>query len=783
MAIQILGLRKYKDTVRGTENTTERFFEKKWRAESVAELFKNIETFLSVIPVKEQYNLYYTCADCLEEPGRKMVSQSVIPFDIDGIEYEKRKEYIPLVCKVLQIEPSQTGILFSGNGLQFIVGLKNGFTSKDFFDSERPFYRAVCDKINKALHDAKLPGHADPSVFSAARIMRLPLTENRKPGKENRKGELYYRTIEPVDFDLKARAGIPRVEKGEQVSSEELLRYPPADPDGVLKECHFMKWCGEFPESVQENLWYAMLSISARLPDGRKISHDLSAGHPKYTHAETENKIEQALQASNPRTCENINKLWGKCAPCPHYGKIKSPISIKSPNYIGTEKTGFHATIFDKDGAPKKKAPNYEDLRRFFERQNPFVVQAESETVYTFNGKYYEVYPNSRIKHFADRYFIPLATDAMRKEFMAKVKCNNLKNPEWFMTTTERKVNFQNGILDLNTSQFSPHTKEIGFRYVLPFEYKPEATAEKFSNFLTEICGGDGELKTLLLEFMGYALSNDECWIAQALLLHGDGANGKSTLLDVLRALAGENNYSSILLSDLKEPARAALLDGKLFNAAEETPVGSLKDTAAFKNLVGGGMMICKQVYENPYQIRNRAKFIFSCNELPGSKDMTRAYTRRLLLIPLTQTFQGEKRDPFLYQKLLNELPGIFNLALGKYESLKKANRKDFTASSASAREQLLYLREIDSVKNYVDQHYEINGLEKTHHVECQKEYGEYDLFCQKNGIRPETSMTFFKRLARIIPRYEERRDQISTKEGRVRVLYGIKKSLGQDLI
>jgi hypothetical protein len=90
--IQILWLRDYFDEKSQKTKKAERGFSEGIRATSVEDVFLNHANLIrEKIPKSEQYNIYYTVADCDENPdprgkGRRMVEQHHIPFDVDGIE-------------------------------------------------------------------------------------------------------------------------------------------------------------------------------------------------------------------------------------------------------------------------------------------------------------------------------------------------------------------------------------------------------------------------------------------------------------------------------------------------------------------------------------------------------------------------------------------------------------------------------------------------------------------------------------------------------------------------
>ncbi len=256
-------------------------------------------------------------------------------------------------------------------------------------------------------------------------------------------------------------------------------------------------------------------------------------------------------------------------------------------------------------------------------------------------------------------------------------------------------------MLDTETLELLPHSPERGFRSGLAYSYDVMATCPTFDKFMHDVTCGDAGLQAVLLEFAGYALSSDSCWAQKALVLEGVGSNGKSTLMNILRALAGKDNYASLTLSDLRGEGNRQMLDGKLFNMAEETPSKSLMESSIFKNLVTGGETQVRQLYKKPYVMRNRAKLIFACNDLPGSNDTSLGYFRRFLIVPFRATFSDAlgNKDSFIEEKLIKELPGIFNRVIRHYAALVK--NKVFSESGASLQALSEYRLDVDLVERF----------------------------------------------------------------------------------
>lgn len=433
--------------------------------------------------------------------------------------------------------------------------------------------------------------------------------------------------------------------------------------------------------------------------------------------------------------------------------------AVAPEDVIRTERTGFHLQTVGRGGKVIYE-PQYEDLRRYFERFHTYKMLGSSKICYVWDGKKYDEFPEIYLDNFAQRHFNPIADNRMCAEFRGLVLRTNLETPEWFQRTTERKINFQNGVLDIDTTEFTDHSPDRGFRYVLDYSYDPKATCPAWDKFLGDITRGDQELQAAIMEYVGYSLSNDSCWTQKALVLNGTGRNGKSTFISVIRALAGKGNYTALTLGDLGKEGNRQLLDGKLFNIAEETPTRGMTDSSIFKNLVTGGETQVRQLYKSPYIMRNRAKMIFACNELPESADTTSAFFRRLLIIPFRETFSFTKgnRDPHMEEKLLTELSGIFNKAIDGYKRLQKNSQ--FSRSDEANRALDEYQKAVDPIINWVEDAIEAhplgNGMDEKFNS-ISDLYQDYRRQMELNGYEPLNNTHFGRKLAGLIPDYHKR--------------------------
>jgi len=741
-------------------------------------LFKDLDKYIAMIPVEERWNLYYTLGYGPCTVQRVWSGQDIVPFDIDGItiaddgSFDPR--YVALALKALNVDETKTVVVCSGNGLQILVQIPEMINTQKWFEENRLNYKLCLNLIQKEYEDAGLVWTADPSSFAPNRVFRLPGTENRKPGKKTRKARLLSSNLEPQTWSFETLLKIPKVKPEEEVTTTQLKRFA-VDVPAVEEGCDFLKWCKAHQDEQTEPIWYAMTSIVARLrgqeeseEDARKRVHDYSSLHPAYTPSETDRKIDQALAGSGPRTCENVESLWDGCEGCANYKQVNSPISIKGADFIATEHTGFYMM-----GAKGGLIPQYEDLRKYLDKTHHYKVEKNSGMVYGWDKTHYTVWNDLAMKNFTERHFHPKPADRISSEFVCWVRRTNHIEASWFTASCLDKINFLNGVLDVKTGKMLEHSHEFGFRYVLPFEYQSEAKSPLFDKFLKEILSGDDNLETLVLEYLGYALCSPDYWIQKSLLLVGDGANGKSTLLDIVKALAGLENISYLSLGELQSETGRINLEGKLINIADELPSYNFKNTEMLKKLMGGGMT-ARKLYHETVMLENKTKFIFACNDIPTTNDFSKGLFRRLTIIPFKETFDiGVNADPQLKEKIYPELSGIFNRVFAAFKNLKA--RGHLHHSKTSEDELTLYKESVDRVGYWVKENLHWNGSWTEHdkYIQINEAYEAYFTEAKKCEEKPVTKFHFTRHLRRHIDHWEERYVRARVGETRPYIIRG----------
>ena len=648
-------------------------------APSIEELFNKLPDIIAQIPSEERWNCYYTLAH--HEVGNRITktfqSQEVIAFDIDGIDTSNYSDYIPVVCDALSIDAAKTLVINSGNGLHFLI-LVEPITDVKYFKKNKLAYKNTCKIINKAMTDANLVGKADDVVFDPTRIFRLPETRNIKQ-KSNKQ------TIKDC-FIVSGKLSKQSLDllKSDDVKENETLiqgEYGTPDKDYILGECDFLNWIATNPDEVHEPEWYAMLSITAHLGDDNEASIRLTdlLDTPSINKTNKEAKVEQAVERSGPRKCESINQLpnWNRCRACKHFGKVTSPICLKGPDYISTEKMGFTLKL------GKSVIRQYMDLLKFYDKEYHHKSVSDVGSVYIYDKTHYRKTTKPEIRNFSLEHFQPLAKAIERSEFYGYVEDSFITNESFLSNSNnEGMINFKNGVLDLESGELLPHDPAYQFFYCLPFEYDPKAKCPTWDKYIKSVTVDRQCLEDILHEYMGYIVRGGEYIYHKALILSGGGQNGKSTFLKMINKLVGENNASNTSITAISQDKfMVSSLHGKLVNFSEEEPVSCFKETGKFKHITGNTETVAQFKYGQPFQMINKAKIVITYNELPYLSDTSTGMKRRLLIVPFDYDLEKHSKnvDESLHTKMYAELPGIFNKALEGWDRLQK--QRGFTKS------------------------------------------------------------------------------------------------------
>jgi putative DNA primase/helicase len=322
-------------------------------------------------------------------------------------------------------------------------------------------------------------------------------------------------------------------------------------------------------------------------------------------------------------------------------------------------------------------------------------------------------------------------------ELLTEHKINEILGHIRRTTYTDRKtfnterfiINLKNGLFDVRTRELKPHTPEFLSTMRVPLIYDPRAGCPRVRQFFEEVL----ELQDIPLieELFGYILIPDYS-IQRAFLFVGDGANGKSTMLELMKAFIGKDNTANIPWHALElNRFASANLEGKLVNLFADLPPKSLSFTTTFKLLTGGDSVPGEKKFRDIFSFVNFARLVFSTNKPPQIyDDDSYAFWRRWVIVHFPSKFLEDdpRTDSQILQKLSTEgeLSGLLNLALDGLGRLLTSHRYSYTKSVEETTD--TYLRRADPVYSFISDNCEPDPEAETPKAELYDSFKNYCL-------------------------------------------------------
>lgn len=269
-------------------------------------------------------------------------------------------------------------------------------------------------------------------------------------------------------------------------------------------------------------------------------------------------------------------------------------------------------------------------------------------------------------------------------ELLIKRSINIMENllkyhkPASIFDTHPEYFNCQNGILDLKSGEFFKHNdkaKNLFISKISNVEYDKEAKCERFEQFISEIfenCSDKIELGEYLQKVLGYLISG-YTKSQSFFFFHGDGANGKTTLMETIKNVVGE--YSKTFNKGLLTNKNAQItghiykeLKGRrIINVNEFLSTDKINENT-LKQLTGSDTLRIEIAENIVIEDKLPSKFIGITNYLPTVDGGGHSFFRRVRLIIFDRIFNSRTIDIDLLEKLQKEKNGIFNWLYNGYK-------------------------------------------------------------------------------------------------------------------
>lgn len=373
-------------------------------------------------------------------------------------------------------------------------------------------------------------------------------------------------------------------------------------------------------------------------------------------------------------------------------------------------------------------------------KNNNYILKINNQLHIYKNGVYvpgFEEIEAEMIKH------IPSLNRAKRNEVLAYL---NIMIRDNTPVAGAHLIAFRNGVYNLKDNTFNDFTPNIVMTNKINWNYNPNAYYELTDKTLNNIACHDVQIRLLLEEMIGYCMFRRN-ELGKAFILTGSGSNGKSTFLDMLKTLLGDDNYSSLDLKQFTDRFSTIRMFGKLANIGDDISSEFVVDPSEFKKIVTGESIEAEQKGQPKFQFKPYAKLLFSANSIPriGKGRDSAALLRRLVIVPFNANFKKTNADfnPFISDELRTQESIEYLIKLGLEGLQRVLENHEFTQSVQTTKE----LEEYEEMNNPI-----LGFIKEIDRDEIENEptkdiYKRYQVYCSENNFQSLSNIEFSKQI------------------------------------
>ena len=358
------------------------------------------------------------------------------------------------------------------------------------------------------------------------------------------------------------------------------------------------------------------------------------------------------------------------------------------------------------------------------------------------------------LHYFKEGVYVPVNIEGLMIKHIPNLKQQQRKEVISFMmayidenstVSSANYIAFKNGIYDVSSGDLEPFSKDRIMTNKINWNYNPDAYSELVDDVLNKLACNDHQVRLLLEELIGYTFYRRN-ELRKAFMLKGKKHNGKSTFLDMIAYLLGEDNISALDLADLSHEYKAAGLFGKLANLGDDIEDEFIPSAGIFKKIVSGDRMNANVKFAAPIEFNPYCKLIFSGNTIPrlGRGRDSDAIIDRLIIVPFNASFNKNTAgfSPFIKYQLRTSECMEYLVKIG-IEGLKRVLASNsFTTSDSMTKELAEYEEALNPITAFFDEMGDNMLNEPT-----KKCYRMYDQYCFENAMKPISHVEFSKQV------------------------------------
>ena len=216
-------------------------------------------------------------------------------------------------------------------------------------------------------------------------------------------------------------------------------------------------------------------------------------------------------------------------------------------------------------------------------------------------------------------------------------------------------IRFRNGIL--YNGEFTVMKDYPEFTpFFIDIKYDPKAEAVPIvDDYIDNLTNKDPDYRALLMEVIGYVMITDPERIrslGKFFMFRGDGANGKGTLLQIMKQIYNPRNCTNLSIKQLVDERYKVTMIGKLANLGDDIEPTAINDAELkiLKNISTADTVATRHLYSESVSSTFTIKLYFTTNSDIKSFEKGYAYKRRIVWMPMFN--KVDKPDPRFISKI-----------------------------------------------------------------------------------------------------------------------------------
>ena len=358
-----------------------------------------------------------------------------------------------------------------------------------------------------------------------------------------------------------------------------------------------------------------------------------------------------------------------------------------------------------------------------------FVTMADTDEIFYYQEGVYVLEGEVLIKKQCEKMIIDCKRDNVNEVTAAIKRRTYVKRIEF--DSEVEMLNLKNCWLNIETGETFPHTPTKLSKIQIPIFYDPEKIAWKFIKFLKQCIPKSTDAYTICEQFASCLIKSPK--FGKAFMYVGQGSNGKSVFLNLIKKCLGVESISNISIHAIENNRFApAELDGKLANIYADISNEELNTAGTFKNLVTGDPIFAEKKNKNPFSLVNFAKMFFSANQIPIVYDESDGFFRRFMIVEWNIKFTDKQANIRLIKELSteDEKSGVLNIMIKMARNLDKRGYFQYADSVETLRNK--WKNKADSIGGFLEKclYYESDLV-----VEKKRLYDFYVKYCTDNKL------------------------------------------------